>query len=116
VHRIAGWWDGFELWVAGLPFLPQFVVVLIGMVPISLLIAYVLDRLLRDALRMLGRDRTTEPEPAAPADAEQCAGLAEPAPHSADFGPQPLEFGPEALEYGPQPLSRTPGTRQKETV
>ncbi|WP_040795089.1 hypothetical protein [Nocardia higoensis] len=57
MERIAGWWDGFELWVAGLPFIPQFFVVLVGMVPVSFAIAYLLDRGLRAALRMLGRDR-----------------------------------------------------------
>ncbi|WP_327113850.1 hypothetical protein OHB12_32685 [Nocardia sp. NBC_01730] len=55
MHRIAGWWDGFELWVAGLPFIPQFLVVLVGMVPISFAIAYGLDRILRSVLRMLDR-------------------------------------------------------------
>lgn len=66
MERIAGWWDGFELWVAGLPFIPQFFVVLIGMVPVSFAIAYLLDRGLRSALRMLGRDRqAASPEPAA---------------------------------------------------
>ena len=55
VERIAGWWDGFELWVAGLPFIPQFLVVLAGMVPISFAIAYVIDRGLRLAGRALGR-------------------------------------------------------------
>ncbi|MGQ4596557.1 hypothetical protein [Nocardia sp. R6R-6] len=53
MQRIAGWWDGFELWVAGLPFIPQFLVVLMGMVPISFAIAYGLDRVLRAVLRML---------------------------------------------------------------
>ncbi|WP_280236512.1 hypothetical protein [Nocardia cyriacigeorgica] len=47
MDRIAGWWDGFELWVAGLPFIPQFLVVLVGMVPISFAIAYLLDRALK---------------------------------------------------------------------
>ncbi|WP_330253308.1 hypothetical protein OG874_01445 [Nocardia sp. NBC_00565] len=56
MHRIAGWWDGFELWVAGLPFIPQFIVVLVGMVPICFAIAYVLDRVLRVSLQLLGRD------------------------------------------------------------
>lgn len=56
MHRIAGWWDGFELWVAGLPFIPQFVVVLVGMVPVSFAIAYVLDRVLRVSLQLLGRN------------------------------------------------------------
>ncbi|MEV4233821.1 hypothetical protein AB0J47_01425 [Nocardia sp. NPDC049737] len=56
MHQIAGWWDGFELWVAGLPFIPQFVVVLVGMVPVSFAIAYLLDRLLRISLQLLGRN------------------------------------------------------------
>lgn len=71
---IAGWWDNFELWVAGLPFIPQFLVVLFGMVPVSFAIAFVLDRSLRALLRMIGRDRTqvlelpvAPVEPAAPA-------------------------------------------------
>ncbi|WP_062991386.1 hypothetical protein [Nocardia anaemiae] len=59
MHQIAGWWDGFELWVAGLPFIPQFIVVLVGMVPVSFAIAYLLDRLLRISLQLLGRNRTT---------------------------------------------------------
>ncbi|WP_406272159.1 hypothetical protein OH799_32175 [Nocardia sp. NBC_00881] len=65
MHRIAGWWDGFELWVAGLPFIPQFLVVLVGMVPISFAIAYGLDRLLRSVLRMLDRRNATLAAPPA---------------------------------------------------
>ncbi|WP_067841670.1 hypothetical protein [Nocardia lijiangensis] len=60
MHRVAGWWDGFELWVAGLPFIPQFLVVLVGMVPVSFAIAYLLDRALRAALQLLGRNRAPE--------------------------------------------------------
>lgn len=56
MDRIAGWWDGFELWVAGLPFIPQFLVVLAGMVPISFAIAYLLDRGLKNVMRWLGRE------------------------------------------------------------
>ncbi|UGT60492.1 hypothetical protein [Nocardia asteroides] len=61
MEQIAGWWDGFELWVAGLPFIPQFVVVLLGMVPISVAIAMGLDRTLRAVLHLLGRDGKPEP-------------------------------------------------------
>ncbi|MEV6771616.1 hypothetical protein AB0N05_23630 [Nocardia sp. NPDC051030] len=67
MHRIAGWWDGVELWVAGLPFVPQFAVVLAAMVPVSFAIAFVLDRVLRTALHALGRDRIAAQEAAAPA-------------------------------------------------
>ncbi|MGW0179644.1 hypothetical protein [Nocardia sp. NPDC003345] len=56
MERIADWWDGFEMWVAGLPFIPQFLVVLAGMVPISFGIAYLIDRGLRLAAAALGRE------------------------------------------------------------
>ncbi|WP_040834208.1 hypothetical protein [Nocardia brevicatena] len=56
MDRIEGWWDGFELWVAGLPFIPQFLVVLAGMVPISFAIAYLLDRGLKNVMRWPGRE------------------------------------------------------------
>lgn len=65
VQHIAGWWDGFELWVAGLPFIPQFIVVLVGMVPVSFAIAYLLDRLLRISLQLLGRNHTSVTTPTA---------------------------------------------------
>ncbi|MFE7746795.1 hypothetical protein [Nocardia sp. NPDC057455] len=67
MHRIAGWWDGFELWVAGLPFIPQFLVVLVGMVPISFAIAYGLDRVLRAVLRVLDRRFGAHRAPVRPA-------------------------------------------------
>ncbi|WP_067573763.1 hypothetical protein [Nocardia acidivorans] len=67
MHRIAGWWDGVELWVAGLPFVPQFAVVLAAMVPVCFAIAYLLDRVLRVGLRALGRDRVAAQEAVAPA-------------------------------------------------
>ncbi|GGK62718.1 hypothetical protein [Nocardia camponoti] len=59
--NIASWWDGFELWVAGLPFIPQFLVVLLGMVPVSFALAYLLDRALRAAFRLLGRGDDAAP-------------------------------------------------------
>ncbi|WP_328601464.1 hypothetical protein [Nocardia terrae] len=67
MHAIASWWDSVELWVAGLPFVPQFAVVLAAMVPVCLAIAYLLDRTLRVALRVAGRDRIAAREAAVPA-------------------------------------------------
>ncbi len=58
MHSFADWWDGFELWVAGLPFVPQFAVVLFGMIPVSIGLAIGLDMVLRVVLHLLGRDRT----------------------------------------------------------
>lgn len=93
------------------------------MVPISFLIAYLLDRLLREALRLLGRDRVVRPEPISPIDAENRADPTETGPTVVDYGPPALEFGSQPLDYGPQPLgygaralSHTPGARQKEVV
>ncbi|MEV0357781.1 hypothetical protein AB0H71_17160 [Nocardia sp. NPDC050697] len=93
MEQIAGWWDGFELWVAGLPFIPQFLVVLLGMVPISVAIAMGLDRTLRAVLHLLGRDRT--PEPGEMPGAAGPAGP--PAGPGADVAPIVTEFvGPLA--------------------
>ncbi|MET9025490.1 hypothetical protein ABZW96_07675 [Nocardia sp. NPDC004168] len=86
MHRIAGWWDGFELWVAGLPFIPQFLVVLVGMVPISFAIAYGLDRVLRAVLRVLDRRYGAHPAPPRPAPAAAAAVL-EPGQAAADRTP-----------------------------
>ena len=61
MQRIADWWDGLELWVAGLPFIPQFVVVLAVVIPLSFGLAWVLDRVLMGALIVLGRG--AEPVP-----------------------------------------------------
>ncbi|WP_431962825.1 hypothetical protein [Nocardia sp. bgisy134] len=90
MHRVAGWWDGFELWVAGLPFIPQFLVVLVGMVPVSFAIAYLLDRALRAALQLLGRNRARELTVA------DAAILAEPSPVLVDDRPgdrRPVQTG-----------------------
>ncbi|MBO0853065.1 MAG: hypothetical protein J2P18_04785 [Nocardia sp.] len=88
MHHMAGWWDGFELWVAGLPFLPQFIVVMLGAIPMSLLIAYLLDRGVRMVLALAGRD-----EPAA------------------SVAPIP----PQAAASAPEPAVAAPG-REKEPV
>ncbi|RMI32896.1 hypothetical protein [Nocardia stercoris] len=70
MHSFADWWDGFELWVAGLPFVPQFAVVLFGMIPVSIGLAMGLDFVLRSVLHLLGRDRAAV---AAPAEAAAAA-------------------------------------------
>lgn len=115
MHSIAGWWDGIELWVAALPFLPQFAVVLIGMVPISFVLAYLLDRGLQTALRMLGRDRQAVPEPgAAPQENRPKPDSAEEEPPGHEFiGPAPVVSNTSDFANVPRPSARP---RQKETV
>ncbi|WP_415976546.1 hypothetical protein [Rhodococcus sp. 077-4] len=56
MESVARWWDGVELWVTGLPFVPQAVVVLLVIVPAAFLLARVFDRVLAVVLRLLGRD------------------------------------------------------------
>lgn len=42
---MAQWWDGVELWIAGLPFVPQVVLTLGVLIPLAGLAAAGLDRL-----------------------------------------------------------------------
>ena len=50
------WWDSVELWVTGLPFVPQVAVVMVVLVPLAALLARALDVLLTGVFRLLGRD------------------------------------------------------------
>lgn len=60
VHALATWWDGIELWVTGLPFVPQSIVVLLILVPIAFGVARLFDRVLAEVLRALGRDARSD--------------------------------------------------------
>ncbi|MGC0363365.1 hypothetical protein ABH922_001349 [Rhodococcus sp. 27YEA15] len=66
MDRIANWWDGFELWMAGLPFIPQVALMLVVLVPLCRLVAAVLDRALAALLALppFGwlRENSTEAE------------------------------------------------------
>lgn len=60
MNGILSWWDGVELWLSGLPFVAQTVVVM----PVVLLLAYglavLLDGALGNGIRLLQRVRHTE--------------------------------------------------------
>ena len=60
VSGILSWWDGVELWLSGLGFVTQTVVVM----PVVLLLAYsmavVLDGALGNGIRLLHRARHTD--------------------------------------------------------
>lgn len=58
MKRAAGWWDGLELWVAGLPFVPQVVLVLLVAVPLCAGIAWLLDRGLAAIFVLLRKDNS----------------------------------------------------------
>ena len=55
MNRIASWLDAVELWVVGLPFVPQFVLMLAVIIPVAFGLAWTLDRMLDFALTRLGR-------------------------------------------------------------
>ncbi|WP_305091876.1 hypothetical protein [Prescottella sp. R16] len=61
MDRIASWWDGTELWVAGLPFVPQVILVLAVMIPACFGIAWLLDRALSAVFTLLGRGELVDP-------------------------------------------------------
>ncbi|AQA04534.1 hypothetical protein BVC93_21245 [Mycobacterium sp. MS1601] len=58
MHGLLSWWDGVELWLSGLGFVLQTVVVM----PVVLLLAYaiavLLDALLGNGVRLLHRLRS----------------------------------------------------------
>ena len=58
MDRVASWWDGFELWLAGLAFVPQAALVLLVMVPLCAATAWLLDRVLAAVFTALGRRET----------------------------------------------------------
>lgn len=54
---VGNWWDSVELWVTGLPFVPQVIVVMAVLVPLAGGIAWLLDKVLAGVLRLFGRGK-----------------------------------------------------------
>lgn len=71
---IGRWWDGVELWIIGLPFIPQVLVVLAVLIPVAMLLARLLDTLVGGGLRLLAArakaGTRTDPATAAAAETE----------------------------------------------
>ncbi|MCZ4275101.1 MAG: hypothetical protein WBB62_09510 [Rhodococcus sp. (in: high G+C Gram-positive bacteria)] len=67
MNAIATWWDGVELWIIGLPFIPQSIVVLLVVVPIAFGLSRLFDHVLAEILRVLGRDAHPESDAVSPA-------------------------------------------------
>jgi len=61
VERVASWWDGFELWLAGLSFVPQVTLVLVVLLPLCAGIAWLLDRAMATAFALVGRGESDAP-------------------------------------------------------
>lgn len=87
---LSDWWNGVELWIAGLPFPFQFALVIVVLIPICLVVAWLIDRIVDHASAFFGPAEHPEPplggkveeavsDSASEADAETAAPAAEPA-------------------------------------
>ncbi|MFF0814387.1 hypothetical protein ACFYVR_04395 [Rhodococcus sp. NPDC003318] len=61
MNQIATWWDGLELWIIGLPYVPQLLLVTAVALPAAYALARVFDVVLAWALALLGRDHVETP-------------------------------------------------------
>lgn len=63
MNQIASWWDGAELWLIGLPYVPQLLLVMGVVLPAAFGIARGFDLVLARVFALLGRDRAPVPAP-----------------------------------------------------
>ncbi len=63
VNGILSWWDGVELWLSGLGFVLQTIVVMPVVLTLAYAIAVALDALLGRGIRVMRRIRHSEKEP-----------------------------------------------------
>ena len=62
-NGLADWWDGVELWLAQAGFPVQFVLVMVVVVPLCLLAAWVIDKLVGRFARWFGPARDDDNPP-----------------------------------------------------
>lgn len=64
MHGLLSWWDGVELWLSGLGFVVQTIIVMPLVLVLAYVIALVIDAVLGNGIRVLRRvrhaDRRTE--------------------------------------------------------
>jgi len=60
VDGLLNWWDGVELWLSGLGFALQTVLVMPVVLLVSYGLAVVLDGVLGNGIRLMHRDRRTD--------------------------------------------------------
>jgi len=63
VNGLLNWWDGNELWLSGLPFVLQAMVVMPVVLAVAYFTAFVLDRLLGKGIELLDRVRHADRTP-----------------------------------------------------
>lgn len=57
MNQIASWWDGLELWLSGLPYVPQLLLVIVVALPVAFGLARLFDMAIERVFALLGRDR-----------------------------------------------------------
>ncbi|GGG02767.1 hypothetical protein GCM10007304_16030 [Rhodococcoides trifolii] len=62
MNDATSWWDGIELWVVGLPFIPQVALVVVVVLPIAAAIALVLDRAVSELTKLNPRGKSARRE------------------------------------------------------
>ncbi|MGH3761381.1 hypothetical protein [Actinophytocola sp.] len=77
------WWNGVELWMLGLPFPFQFALVVVVLVPLCLVVAWLIDRIVDHASAFFGPAASPEPPIGSPAE-ETAEGKAEEPAEPAD--------------------------------
>jgi hypothetical protein len=70
---LSDWWNGVELWMLGLPFPFQFALVVVVLVPLCLVVAWAIDRVVDHASAFFGPARHPEPPIDAVASLEEAA-------------------------------------------
>ncbi|MDT5083181.1 MAG: hypothetical protein WBZ15_23695 [Mycobacterium sp.] len=63
MNGILSWWDGVELWLSGLGFVLQTIVVMPVVLALAYVIAVTLDTLLGRGIRVVRRVRHSDEEP-----------------------------------------------------
>ncbi|SOX55052.1 hypothetical protein MAAFP003_3734, partial [Mycobacterium ahvazicum] len=63
VNGFLNWWDGNELWLSGLPFVLQAMVVMPVVLAVAYLLAVALDAVLSKGLELMQRARQTDGTP-----------------------------------------------------
>jgi hypothetical protein len=63
VNGILSWWDGVELWLSGLGFVLQTIVVMPVVLALAYLIAVALDAVLGRGIQLMRRVRHSDEEP-----------------------------------------------------
>jgi hypothetical protein len=58
---LSDWWNGVELWITGLPFPFQFALVIVVLIPICLVVAWLIDRIVDHASAFFGPAEHPEP-------------------------------------------------------